>query len=216
MSDIFNEVDEELRRQRLKDFWNRYQIFIIGAALIIILGVGGWRGYEWWQAKRAAESGAVFESAVALAADGKYEDAEKAFGKIADENTAYRVLARLRQAGELARRDRDGAVKIYDALVAEPGIGVVMQDLARVRGAQLLLDTATAGDMKTRLSGATEAGRVFRHTAREILAFASWRAGDAPGIKQWFDTIIADTDTPPGVRTRVEMLMSLSPPEAKS
>jgi hypothetical protein len=116
----------------------------------------------------------------------------------------------------MSRRDRDGALKIYDALAAESGIGVVMQDLARVRGGQLALDTLSLDDMKKRLSGATDSGRVFRHTARELMAFSSWRTGDTAATKQWFDAIIADPETPPGIRTRTEMLMSLSVPEAKS
>ncbi|BAT60558.1 hypothetical protein GJW-30_1_03104 [Variibacter gotjawalensis] len=216
MADIFNEVDEELRRERLRQIWERYRVLIIAAAVLIVGGVGGWRGYEWYQFKRASESGAQFESAVTLASEGKYQEAEAAFGKIAQEGTAYKTLARLRQASELARQDRDGALKIYDSIVADASSGPVFQDLARVRGGQIAIDTASLDDMKKRLSGATDAGRVFRHSARELLAFSAWRANDGAAVKQWVDAIIADPDTPNGIRSRSEMLMSLSAPEARS
>ena len=68
MADIFQEVDEEVRREQLKKLWQGYGNYIAAACIIVVVAVGGWRGYEWWQGKKAAESGAAFEQAVALAA----------------------------------------------------------------------------------------------------------------------------------------------------
>ena len=216
MADIFNEVDEELRRERLKQFWDRYGWAVIAVALLIIIGVGGWRGYQWWEARKAAEAGAVFEQAVTLTAEGKHDEAQAAFARIGAESSAYRVLARLREAAELGRKDREGAVKIYDGLAADASIGPVMQDLARVRAGMLEIDSAGLDRMKARLEPATAADRVLRHSARELMAFAAWRAGDAAATKQWFDMIVADAETPVGIRTRTEMLMALTAPGAGS
>jgi hypothetical protein len=216
VADIFNEVDEELRRERLKNIWDRYGWLIIAVALLIILGVGGWRGYQWWEARKAAEAGTVFEQAVALVGEGKHDEAQAAFARIASEGTAYRGLARMREAAELGRKDRDGAVKIYDGLAADTSIGPAMQDLARVRAGMLVIDSAGLDQMKTRLAPATASDRVFRHSARELMAFAAWRAADAAATKQWFDMIIADAETPVGIRTRTEMLMALTAPGAGS
>ena len=85
MSELFDEVDEELRREQLKKLWDRYSIFIIGAAFLIVAGVAGWRGYTYWEGKRAAEAGAAFEVAVALADQNKHAEAEAAFTKLAAE-----------------------------------------------------------------------------------------------------------------------------------
>ena len=61
MADIFHEVDEEVRRERLQKLWDRYSIYIIGLAVLIVAAIGAWRGYEYWQAKQAAAAGAAFE-----------------------------------------------------------------------------------------------------------------------------------------------------------
>ena len=217
MADIFREVDEEVRRERLKQLWDKYGTLIIAAAFLIIIGIGGWRAYQWWEAKKAAEAGAIFEAAVTLANEGKHEDAEASFGRIATEGSGgYRTLARLRQAAELARHDQAGAVKTYDALASDTGISVVLQDLARVRAAMLLIDTASLDEMRARLEPAAAPGRAFRHTARELMAFAAWRAGNMAETQRWFEAIVADPESPPGTRTRAEMLMTLAAPEAKS
>lgn len=210
MSDIFNEVDEELRRERYRRLWDKYGLYIIAVALIIVVAVGGWRGHQWWQARQAAQAGATFEAAVTLTSEGRHDEAAAAFARIAGEGTAYQTLARLRQAAELSRSDRPGALKLYDGLAGDSRAGVVMQDLARVRGAMLALDSAALDEMNSRLEAAAGDGRVFRHSARELMAYASWRAGNTTATKRWYDAILADPETPAGVRSRTEMLMALS------
>jgi hypothetical protein len=66
VSDIFTEVDEEVRREQLKKLWERYSNLIIGAAILVVAAVGAWRGYEYWQARKAAEAGAAYEAALKL------------------------------------------------------------------------------------------------------------------------------------------------------
>ena len=120
MSDIFQEVDEEVRRERLQQLWERHGNLIVALALLIVLAVGGWRGYDWWENRKAAESGAAFEAAVALAESGKQDEAQAAFSKLAKEGSSgYRILARFREAAELAKTDPAAAVKAYDSLAAE-------------------------------------------------------------------------------------------------
>ena len=83
MADIFHEVDEEVRREQLKKLWDRYSIYLIAVAVLIVVGITGWRGYEYWVAKRAAAAGAAFEAAITLSEQAKYAEAEAAFAKVA-------------------------------------------------------------------------------------------------------------------------------------
>jgi hypothetical protein len=210
VSDIFNEVDEEVRREQLKKLWERYGLHLVALCVLIVVGVGAWRGYEWWQDKQAAQSGAAFEQAVALAEAGKHQQAEAAFAKIAsDGTTGYRVLARLREAAELAPTDRSAAVTAYDEIAADRNAGQVIQDLATVRAGYLLIDTAPYTELLARLEPLTANDRTFRHTAREILALAAWKTGDTAAARKWTDMIMADPQTPSGTRGRAEVLSEL-------
>jgi hypothetical protein len=216
VSDIFHEVDEEVRRERLRKVWEQYGNVIIAVALLIIIGIGGWRLYQWWEAKQAAEAGQRFETAVRLSEQGKHDEAAAVFTKVAAEGTAgYRTLARFRTAQELAAYDPPGAVKAYDALAADRGIGQLLQDLAGVRGALILVDTAPYEEVRSRLEPLTANDRPFHHTARELLAVAAWRAGDETASRRWIDLILTDAETPSNIRTRVEMLIALTGGRAK-
>lgn len=217
MADIFHEVDEEVRRERLQKLWERYSIYIIAAAVLIVAGIGAWRGYEYWQVKKAAAAGAAFESALTLSEGGKYNEAEAAFAKIeTDAPAGYRTLARFRAAAELAHVKTADAVKAYAELAADNSLGATLQDLAAVRAGMLMVDTAPLAEMRARLDAAAEPGRTFRHNARELLALSAWRNHDFTAARRYLDMIASDGETPPGARARADILSALIAADGKS
>ena len=217
MSELFDEVDEEVRRDQLKKLWDQYSIYIIAGALLIIAGVGGWRGYQYLEAQKAAAAGAAFDQAVELSEQNKHAEAEAAFNDLAAKApSGYRMLARLRAAAEVASRDPQAAAKMYDDISADRSVGAEERDLAKVRAAGLLLDTASYPSMLQRLEASTGPEATFRHTARELLALSAWRAGDMAAARKWLDLIANDGETPPSLRSRAEAMQALLPPVAKS
>lgn len=217
MSEFYDEVDEEVRREQLKKLWDKYSIFIIAAAILIVAAVGGWRGYQYLEAKKAAEAGAAFNKAIELSEQNKHSEAETAFADLAGKAPAgYRTLARFHLAAEAATRDPKAGAKVFDELAADHSVGTEQQELARIRAAGLLLDSAPYSEMLQRLQSETAPGATFRHVARELLALSAFRANDSAATRQWLDQIALDADTPPGLRSRAEALQALLPPVAKS
>jgi hypothetical protein len=217
VSELFDEVDEDVRREQLKKLWDRYSIYIVGAAFLVVAAVGGWRGYQYLEAKKAAQAGAAFDKAIELAEQNKPAEAEAAFNNLAaTAPSGYRVLARLRAAAEMATHDPQAAVKLYDDISTDRGTGALEQELARIRAANLLVDTATYPAMVQRLEASTTPQATFRHTARELLALSAWHANDTTAARKWLDLIANDSETPPGLRSRAEALQALLPPVAKS
>jgi hypothetical protein len=217
LTDIFNEVDEAVRRERLEKLWQRYGTYIIAAAVLIVAAVGGWRAYEYYQAKQSAESGAAFEAAMSLVEAGKHQEAAEAFAKVAKDGTSgYRTLARLREAAEIAPRDAKAAVAAFDALAADASIGQRFQDLAALRAGLLLADTAPLDEMRRRLEPIAAPGRTFRHSARELLALSAWRVNDMTAARRYAEQIIGDSEAPGSIRSRIEVLMAMLPAAAKS
>lgn len=216
MADIFHEVDEEVRRDRLKKLWDRYSIVIIAAAVLFVGGIAAWRGYEYWENKKAAAAGTAFEYAMTLGESGKHAEAEAAFAKIAaDAPSGYRTLARLQAAAELAQTKRADAVKAYDEIAADASVGSTLQDLAAVRAGMLLVDTAPLSEMQQRLDPLAQPGRTFRHSARELLALSAWRNHDFTAARRYIDMIAADAESPPGARARADVLSALIAGDSK-
>jgi hypothetical protein len=217
VSELFDEVDEDVRRDQLKRLWDQYSIYIVAGALLIIAAVGGWRGYQYLEAQKAAEAAVAFDKAVELSDANKHSEAEAAFTDLAAKApSGYRMLARMRAAAEVATRDPTAAAKLYDDISADRSVGAPERDLAKVRAAGLLLETTSYPNMLQRLEPATVPGATFHHTARELLALSAWRAGDMAAARKWLDLIANDGETPSSLRSRAEALQALLPPVAKS
>jgi hypothetical protein len=216
VSEFFDEVDEEVRREQLKKLWDKYSLFFIAAAILVVAAVGAWRGYQYLEAKKDAVAGDAFNKAIELSEQNKHSEAEAAFAQIV--KTApygYRMLSRFRVAAEAAASDPKAAAKMFDDLAADSSVGAEQQALARIRAAGLLLDSASYKDMEQRLEADTGPSATFRHTARELLALSAWRANDTAATQKWLDMIERDNETPPGLRSRAAALQALLPPVAK-
>lgn len=209
--DFFREVDEAVRQDEFKRLWDRYGLFVLAGAVMIVGGVAGYKGWVYWQAKQAADAGARFTGALTLIDDGKQEDAITAFADLASRGPAgYRVLSRFQLAAAAVRAKRtDEAVKIYDKLAADSGVGSVSQGFARIQAASLLVDTAGFDEIKQRVGSLAEGTGPWRHSAREILGLAGYRAGDNAEAERYFTRALVDPGIPPNLRRRAEVMLAL-------
>ena len=210
MSDIFKEVDEEVRRDKAVEVWEKYQNLILAAALLIVLATAAWRGWTWWQEKQAQEAGARYEAALELDRAGKGAEAEQAFSDIAAKGPAgYAQLAKLRGAAAMAKSKPEEAVKLYDQLAGDATLDPLFRDLAKLRAATLRLDAADAAETARRLEPLAEAGQPFRSTARELLGAKALALGDYERAAKYLDMIVVDSAAPPSLRQRAELLLGL-------
>jgi hypothetical protein len=210
MSDIIREVDEELRREQLQKLWQRYGVYVIGAALVVVLGVAGWRGWEWYQARESARAGARFETALELAEGNKRAEADELLATLTrDAPAGYVLLARFRAAAELAEHDKAAGASAYDALANDTSVEPTLRDLAKVRAALALVDTVSPADIAGRLDPLIAANSPFRPSAREILGLARFRVGEAEAARKLFTDILTDPETPPAMRSRAQLLLAL-------
>lgn len=215
MSDILREVDEELRRERYQKLWERFGIYVVGAALVLVVAVAGWRGWEWYQAREASIAGARFETALVLDAAGKQSEAEEILTALAKSAPrGYRTLARFRTAAELSQRDRSAGAAAYDALADDTSVESSFRDLARVRAALALVDTASASEIARRIDPLIAGNSAFKASAREILALSRFHAGERDAARRLFVEIMADPETPPSLRSRAQLMLALLPVDA--
>lgn len=216
MSDesLFREVDEEVRQEQFKKLWARYGNLVIGLCLVVIVGVGGYEGWRYWQKKQSETAGDAFFAAAEAARAGKADEALKQFEGIS--HTGFTQLAKLREAGALAGQGKaEEAVKIYDAVAADATADQTLKDLAQLRAAAILANTASFADVEARLKAFDVEGSPWRHVARELLASVQWRLKDYAGADKQVQAILGDPETPAGLRQRATMMAQLLEPLVK-
>lgn len=211
MADIFNEIDEDIRRDQLRRFWSSYGTVVLVAAFVLVAAVAGWRVYEHVQVKEAEASAARYYAAIKLGLDGDHKGAEAAFRELEGTSTGgYPVLAGLRAAAEQALAgDVEGAIKSYDLIAGRNTTPPLLAGAARIRAGYLAVDTQERATVEARIKEHLIPGDPWRHSAREIAALAAWKAGDIEGTRKLVDDLLNDAEVPRDFSVRAEVLTSL-------
>lgn len=210
MTDIFREVDEDVRRAKVEEIWKRYGNLIAGAALVVVLAAAGWQFYSHVRLKQEERASAKFQTAIEAAELGDAARTQSLLENIVGKGPeGYRLLARFRAAAETGKSDPQAAAAAYDALANEAKLGPTLQGMARLRATTLLADTLPATELAKRLETLTAAASPWRNLARELTGLANLKSGDFEAAGRYFDDIVTDPDAPLGLRQRVGIYLGL-------
>lgn len=214
LSDIFREIEEELRRDSLAQLWKKYGSYVIGLAVLVVFAtaaVVGWRAY---QDKQREAQGGEYASALDLARQGKDADAAAAFASLSQKADAGRaVLARFEEAASKVNTgDAAGAIVAYDQLASDNSVDGAFRDVATLLSARYTLDK---GDPKTaiaKLQPLTVSTNAWHGLASELTALAELKSGDQAKAQKDFDSLGKDATAPQAVRQRAAaMAEALAP-----
>ena len=213
MSDdsFIREVNEEIRQDQASALWDRFGPVALGAAVLVVLVTAGFVGYDYWSTSRANRSGDAFSQALALANEGKNDEALGALQALEAEGYgAYPLLARMRAATVLgAKGDFAGAVAGFDAVAADGSIPAAIRDMASLRAALLLVDNGTYAEVAARAEALTSDADPLRHSAREALGLSAWKEGRSSDALKLFEQIVADEAAPRNARQRATLMAEL-------
>jgi hypothetical protein len=211
---LFREVDEEVRRHKIQQLWKRWGNLFIALSIAVIAIVAGYKGWQYLEHKRSEAAARDYFAAVALAEQGKSAEAAKKFADlVAGGHRGYGLLARMNMAADLAAAGKgEEAVKIYDQIVADASLDPNLRNAARIRAAYLLVDTAPRDEIVRRVSDLNRPDGVWRNGAREILALAAYRAKDYSEADRLMNEVLVDSDAPPDMRQRAQLMVSLMAP----
>ena len=205
---IFREVDEELRSERMRTLWRRFGPYVIGAAVAVVLVVAINEGWSWWRNSTAAQASDEYYAALKLADGGDLAGAQAELTKIEGQGGGYATLAKFKQAALLAKDGKKSeAVAAYDALASGES-NVRLRELALVLAGNLLVDTGTLNDVEQRVGSLNTTDSPLRNSAREAIGLAQYKAGDLTGAKATFDAIMTDPIAPRELQNRAELYIA--------
>lgn len=210
-SDFIREVNEAVRQDRYKVLFDKYGLYALGLAVLIVAGVGGYKGWTYWQESRAQAAGTEFSKALTLAESGDAAKARDALTALAATGPAgYRVLSRFQLASvEAQAGDTAKAAAIYDALATDADTDSILKGLATIQAATLRLDTADYAEMERRLNPLVDQGSPWRYSARELLGLSAYRLNNMPEAEKQFSALVAEQGTPSNLRERADMMLAL-------
>ena len=210
MADIFQEVDEDLRRDKALAFWKKYQNHIIGFAIIAVAATAGFSGWKYWKQQRIEANGAAYLQALqTLEKDPKAASAQ--FETLARDGGGFAVLARFEQANQtLKEGDKAKAAEQFTAIATDGSVDNALKDLAAVLGGLAWLDAGKPQDAAKLVEGLTGENQPYRFSALEVQAQAAFAAGDRAKARTLYEQLkelAALPNAPQGVSARADVML---------
>lgn len=208
--DVFEQVEEELRSERIKRFARIWLPIGAGVGAVALIGALGWWGYQTWQTNEADKASAAYQRGLEAAAAGNFDQAGQAFGEAADTGSrGYKALALMQQAALAVEQNKtEEAIRLFDE-AAKAGKDPIIADAASLKAAYLLVDTAALDDLKARLEPLAGDKRPYAPLAKEALATVLLMHDKGADAREIFVQLQLGQDVPETVRQRANVAVQL-------
>jgi hypothetical protein len=208
--DFVEEVEEQLRSDRYRKVAIRAWPWFLAALIAVVIGwLAAW-GYNSWRDRSIGRSSIAYDKAITTLAQGDQTGAFTALQETAASGPAgYRTLALLQQGAiRLNAGKTADAVALFDA-AAKAAPNEVLGDFARLRAAQVLLDSAPFAQLEPRLTPLIGDRKPYDLDAKEILAMAKLLAGQTAAAKNDFTALSLTLGVTPSMRSRAQGAIAL-------
>jgi hypothetical protein len=209
VSDIFEEVEERLRSDRYLQLAKRSWPWVAAVLLGALIAALAYWGYDTWRTRQAAQASESYAAALETLQKGDATKAFDQFGQAAKGGSAgYKALALMEQGGiRLSAGNTEDAVKLFDqAAAAAPN--PILGDMARLKSAFALMDTAPYPALQERLQPLTDPKRPFYVAAREALAMAKLKSGQLKAARADFVVLTLLPGASDAIRQRANLAVT--------
>ena len=201
---FYREVDEELRKEQLSNFWRRYGLLVIAGVILLLAAIGG---AIWWQHRQEVEAGKRAEALIAVFDEiqaGKAKDAAPKLAPIAEEGgPGYRAAALLTKADvALQQGDNQAAVAAFKQVAEDGKMAVPYRELALIRQTTVEFDRLPPAEVVRRLQPLAQAGNPWFGSAGELVALAYLKQKQPQRAAPIFAALAKDESLPTSLRSR--------------
>ncbi len=203
-----DEVNEELRRQQLKSIWDRFGVYIIGFAVLIIISVGGNEIINHLNNRLSQRESNAFDNALNLIENGNDSAGLDQLIKLTEGKTGYKGLALFRLSSEsLTNGNYQEAVSYLKKASLDKTLTNNLRVFAKIKAGLILVDNGSFSEVDVLLKEVVENGGPFSFHAKEILALALIKNGRDLEAQEIFQEIANDASAPPVLARRAEIFL---------
>jgi hypothetical protein len=204
-NDVFlREVDEELRRDEMRDFMARWGKWVIAAVVVALMAFGGWMWWQHREEQRAGEQGQVFAKALDDLSANRADAAKAPLAELAASDIeGYRAMARFTQADVLLQNDDvKGAAAKFAEIAGDATLAKPYRDLALIRQTSAEYDALEPAQVIDRLRGLASKDSPWFGSAGEMVAVAYLRMNRNDEAGKLFGELARTETVPETIRQR--------------
>jgi len=201
---FLKEVDENLRRDRMTDFFKSYGKWVAVAVVLFLAAVGGWIYWEERQNRASSDQSEQLHALLTDLSAGKTQTVPQRVAELEKSHSdVVRASATLTDAAvALEKNNRSAAIAKYRELASDEGLAQPFRDVATVRMTALEFDSLKPEEVIARLQPLAKAGNPWFGSAGEMTALALMKQNKNAEAGRMFAAIAADTQVPNSIRSR--------------
>ena len=206
------EVDENLRRDQLRDFTRKYASWIVAAVVLFLVAAGGFIYWQDWQRKKNEQAVEQLAQVFTDISKGQTQTAPARLDKLSDAHAkAVRAAAQFgRAAVAINQNDTKLAIAKFKELAGDSSMPKPFRDLALIRQTALEFDALKPEEVVTRMQPMTKPGAPWFGSAGELTGMAMIKQGKTAEAGRLFAAIARDQQVPEQLRGRaIQMASSL-------
>jgi hypothetical protein len=201
---FLKEVDENLRRDRMTDFFKSYGKWVAVAVVLFLAAIGGWIYWEEQQKRTSSDQSEKLHAVLTDLAAGKTQAVPQRVAELEKSHSdVVRASAILTDAAvALEKNNRSAAIAKYRELANDKGLAQPYRDVATVRLTALEFDTIKPEEVIARLQPLAKPGNAWFGSAGEMTALALMKQNKNAEAGRLFAAIAADQQVPSSIRSR--------------
>jgi len=201
---FIDEVNEELKRDRLFALMRKYG-WIAAVAVLLLVGGAAWN--EWRKAQADAQAQAFGDSIIAALDSEDPTEQRTALSAIVVDGDRQGILNLLLAATELAAEDRPAALAALAAVEADSNLPVSYRQIASLKRVIIAGADIPAAEREQTLNALAVPGQAFRPLALEQLALLAMETGDNDTALERAEALLQEPDVTAALRRRVGQLI---------
>lgn len=210
MTDVFEQVEEELRSDRYKRLARTWLPVVGGVLLVALIAALSFWGWDSWQTSRADKASIAYERGLESLQANNPVGADAAFTQAAKEgNGAYKALALMQRAGISLQAGREAEALAHLDEAAKASRDPLISDAAAYKAVLLAMDTASLEDIEARLKPLIDPKRPFSAFALEAQAMARLQHGKPAEAREILVVLKNGLDTPEIVSQRADLAINV-------
>lgn len=207
---FLREVDENLRRDRARDFGKKYGGWLIGALLLFLLASGAW---IYWQQHQQRQSERQVEQLAEVykgIGSGRLTGAQQQIDQLSKEGSPGVRASALFSSAALALEKKDVklATAKYREIASDEDLPKPYRDMALIRQTALEFDSLKPADVIARLDPLAKPGNPWFGTAGDMTAAALFKQGKKAEAGRLYAAIARDRTVPDAIRARSVQIAS--------
>ena len=208
MSDIFQEIDEDLRQDKVARLWKAYGKYLVALAVFIILVIASYRFIEHKNEKNREQTSELYELASETGRSGDKKAAIELFSdEMFDENIGYSIISKLKKAAlAKSNNDLEGTEIVLKEIITNEDIPLYLRDLARLK-----LFASDSDNNSSRLEVLIEEEGPWKFLALELKGGIQLEGGNLKEARSIFKELTDDANTPNNLRRRASEILKALP-----